>query len=514
MTTRPHAFRQYQRSMAPFSRDVVGVPLYPYQVEWADYALQVVAERRNETVCVEMPRQSGKNETSAQLETALLARSGRAGGDIVKCAPTFKPQIVNSKARFAARSTQALQRLPFLKFKPSMGYIYQCGLASIQFLSAEKNASVVGATASLLLEVDEAQDVDRTVFNKNFSPMRASTGAPVVAYGTTWTDDTLLEEFKRSVEEGRTPGKVFRVLPEIVADANPAYGDFVDAEVKRLGRDHPLIRTQYFLEALPQAGRMLKPDQLRSLAGEHKRQEKRAGEAQIVAGLDFAGADEVAGELVSLGTGGRDSVALTIAAVEWATVAEGLIVPHARILDRYEWTNVNPVTLHSALYDILQNRWRVDRVHCDDTGVGAASTAFLAGALNKHSERVIGVTFDGAWNAHTRLAFQYIAAVLGMRLKDYTPGFDPVEVATTEAPDRDDVTRHAWWQRAHAKLDGRPGQRVKAYVPENEGHDDLLLSELLMMDAAYNAGRPQMITTGQVDFYGNPNQQRLDLFSL
>lgn len=499
-----NAFRRYQQNMTLFSRDIIGLGLHSYQSEWADYILRMIADRRSETVTIEMPRQSGKNETSAQLEVALLAVNGRRGGDIVKCAPTWKPQTVNSKLRFDARAKMAERRLPFLDFKPSMGYIYRCGRASIQFLSADPAASVVGATASMLLEVDEAQDVDRTKFNRDFSPMRASTGAPLVAYGTTWTDDTLLEEFKRSVEEGRSRGQNFRILPETVAEANPAYGDFVDSEVKRLGRDHPLIRTQYFLEPLAQAGRMLKPDQLRLMVGEHKRQIQRQGEPQIVAGIDFAGADELAGGLISLGTGsGRDSVALTIAAVEWALIAEGLLVPLVRILDRYEWTNVNPVTLHTALYDLLQNKWKVDRIHCDATGVGAASTAFLAEALNKHGrERVTAITFDGAWQTHTRLAFQYLAAVLGSRLKDYQPGFDVVEVGTAEAPDSAGVTRHAWWQRAHAKLDGKPGQRVRAYVPESEGHDDLLLSELLMLDAAYQVGQPQRVQTGKVDFYG------------
>lgn len=514
LMNRPDAFRNYQRNIGPYSRDIVGLPLYPYQCEWADYVLGVVADHRSETVCVEMPRQSGKNETSAQLETAILAKHGRVGGSLVKCAPTWKPQIVNSKLRFDERSKAVMRRLPFLKFKPSMGYIYQCGAAQIQFLSADPHASVVGATASLLMEVDEAQDVDPAKFNKDFSPMRASTGAPIVAYGTTWTDATLLETFKADVQEGRAAGRVFRVLPEVVSDANPAYGDFVDAEVRRLGRDHPLVKTQYFLEALPSAGRMLKPDHLALMLGTHKRAEQRTAQRQIVAGIDFAGADEVAGELVSLASASaRDSVAVTVGAVEWLTVAEGLTVPRVEILARYEWTNVNPVTIHTALYELLANKWKVNKVHCDATGIGSASTAFLQSALDKHGDgRVTGVTFDGAWTSHTRLAFQYLACIYGARIVDYQAGFDPLAVAGQETPDRADVDRHAWWQRGHARLEAKPGQKVRAYVAESEGHDDLLYSELLMVDAAYNVGSPQVITSGQVDFYQHGTEQRFDLF--
>jgi hypothetical protein len=70
-------------------------------------------------------------------------------------------------------------------------------------------------------------------------------------------------------------------------------------------------------------------------------------------------------------------------------------------------------------------------------------------------------------------------------------GFDILQVATSDAPDPHDVDKHAWWQRGHARLMAKPNQRVKAYVPSNEGHDDMLLSELLMVDAAYAAGVPQ-----------------------
>lgn len=511
---RADAFRTYQRSMGAFSRDVVGLALYDYEVEWADYAVEVVSEGRTEVIVVEMPRQSGKNETSAQVETAILAKFARRGGNIVKCAPTWKPQIVNSKERFAARAEMVRRRLPFLDFKPSQGYKYKCGLAGISFLSADPNASVVGDTASLLLEVDEAQDIQQDKFNKDFAPMRASTGAPVILYGTTWTDDTLLEQFKRAIQEGRVAGKAFRVTPEVVGESNPRYWDFVEAEIARLGsRDHPFIRTQYFLEPLATAGRMLKREQLELMMGSHSRQTQRGSEAQIVAGLDFAGADEAA-TMVSLGgSSSRDSVALTIGAVEWQTVtlsqaaSDGkntLMVPRVRILCRYEWVNVNPVTLHSALYELLAVRWKANRIHCDATGIGATSTAFLASAINKPGRDIVeGKTFDGAWSTHTELAFQYLATVLGGRIQDYAAqGFDPIATAGAESVEVQDVDRHGWWQRGHAKLEARPGQKVRAYVPSNEGHDDLLTSELLMVDAAYNVGKPQVMKSGAVNFYG------------
>lgn len=498
------AFRTYQSDMAAASRDLIRLPLYHYQVAWANYVLEVVRERRTEIVVVEMSRQSGKNETSAQIEVMTLASHGRVGGSIVKTAPTWIPQIDNSKTRFETRAAAVKERLPFLEFKPREGYKYRCGRAEIAFLSAQPKANVVGATASLMMEIDEAQDTDPDKFNKDFSPMRASTGAPLVAYGTTWTDSTLLENFKTAIQEGGAAGRIYRITPDIIGESNPKYWAFVESEIARLGsRDHPYIKTQYFLEPLATAGRMLKADHLELMVGAHPRQATRTNEAQIVAGLDFAGADETP-TMISLGSpSGRDSVALSIGSVEWLKLAAGLEVPFVRILARYEWTNVNPVTLHTVLYDLLAQTWKADRVHCDATGIGATSTAFLASAINKNNrERVHAINFDGAWKTHTELAFQYLASVMSGRLKDYLPsGFDPIKIASTDRFDAQSVNEHGWWQRGHAKLEARPGQRVRAYVPSNEGHDDILTSELLMVDAAYQVGQPQRMRSGSVNFY-------------
>lgn len=500
---RAEAFAAIQTSQARFSEHVLGMPLYNYQQRWAQHVVDVARSRQPFTTIVEMSRQSGKNETSAHIEVQLLATHGRKGGAIVKCAPTWKPQIVNSKLRFDARSKKALERLPFLEFRPSQGYIYRCHEAQIQFLSAQLGASVVGATASLLLEVDEAQDVSKEKYDKDFAPMRASTGAPVAFYGTTWTDDTLLEREKRAVQDGRVPGLIFRVLPEEIALENEAYGAFVDAEVRRLGREHPLIKTQYFLEPMPGVGRMLSQQALRLMVGSHKRQDKRTDERQIVAGLDFAGADEDAGNLEALISGSsRDSVALTIGSVDMMQIAEGIHEPMVKVLDRYEWVNQEPTSLHSALYDILNNRWKVDRVHCDATGVGATPTAFLAKAMNRPSrERVVAITFDSNWNAHSDLAFQFLAMCNGARYREFAPGFDPLEAAAHEYPDAKDPFRHAWWQLGHAKLEARPSRRVRAFVPDSEGHDDLLVSAMLMADAAYKIGKVRTMESKQVDFY-------------
>ena len=58
-------------------------------------------------------------------------------------------------------------------------YIVELGAARALFFSADPGAQVVGGTASLLLECDEAQDVRETKWDKDFEPMAASTNATV-----------------------------------------------------------------------------------------------------------------------------------------------------------------------------------------------------------------------------------------------------------------------------------------------------------------------------------------------
>ena len=51
------------------------------------------------TFSVEIARQGGKNELSAHLEVLLLTMFMAAGGNAIKCSPTFKPQTIISMSR-------------------------------------------------------------------------------------------------------------------------------------------------------------------------------------------------------------------------------------------------------------------------------------------------------------------------------------------------------------------------------------------------------------------------------
>src|SRR5690349_2439917 len=87
------------QDIGSFATALTGRALRPYQLLAARAILESILAREGRTFTVMMGRQMGKNELSAYLEAYLLYTHRVAGGTIVKAAPTFKPQLINSKMR-------------------------------------------------------------------------------------------------------------------------------------------------------------------------------------------------------------------------------------------------------------------------------------------------------------------------------------------------------------------------------------------------------------------------------
>src|SRR5262249_48851990 len=108
-----------------------------------------------------------------------------------------------------------------------------------------------GAPASILLEVDEAQDVPEEKYDRDFAPMAASTNAVRVFYGTAGRDDDLLQRIKAAnLEAAQRDGaqRHFEYAWWVIAEHNRAYGEFVESERERLGATHPTFQSQYELK--------------------------------------------------------------------------------------------------------------------------------------------------------------------------------------------------------------------------------------------------------------------------
>ena len=284
-----------------------------------------------------MSRQSGKNELSAQLEAYLLNLYRRAGGGIVKGSPTFKPQTINSILRLTDRLTN---RWNAREFRRREGYIVELGKARAFFFSAEPSANVVGATASLLLEADEAQDIAQAKWDKDFTPMGASTNVTTVFYGTAWTSNTFLAQtmdFLKREEARDGTRRVFQVTADEVGREVPAYADFVASQVARLGRNHPLIRTQFYLETIDGTGGLFPPARRALMRGNHARRTEPAPGRRYAILIDVAGEDETEGDSLErqmLANPRRDATAVTVVDVELVQNALGARERRYAVVDR------------------------------------------------------------------------------------------------------------------------------------------------------------------------------------
>jgi hypothetical protein len=441
---------------------IARVRLRPYQVEVARAVLGSVFNHRGLTISVEMARQGGKNELSAQIEAFLLVANMLRAVDNVKCAPTFEPQCRISLRRLWTRLGDfGLAAIATRQ----QGRFVTVGKARQLFLSAEPGSNVVGHTAHLLLEVDEAQDVDAEKFDKQFRPMAASTGATTVLYGTAWDDRTLLERTKQAnLEAERRDGlrRHFQYDWQRIARHNLAYARFVESERRRLGENHPLFLTQYLLQPISGGGRLFSRGQLAQLQGDHARQSQPLPGETYVAGLDVAGQD-----LTDVTNPHRDATVLTIARVLHPPRSSLVQEPRLEVVEHYAWTGEPHDSLFERLADLLGRLWRVRRLVVDATGLGETLARLLASALGESVVRPFRFTAD----SKSRLGFNLLAAVNGGRLRTY-------------AADGSDEYAEFWRQAELARVAYRANQTMNFFVDPADGHDDYLMSLALALEAS------------------------------
>jgi len=239
------------------------IQLRPYQVQIAHAVKDSIIHNLSLTFVVILPRQSGKNELQAHIFAWAMYRYAHAGGRIVSVSPTFKPQTQLCMDRVKASLNACVGSRGL--WKSSKGYSYQLGNAQLQFFSGEPRANVLGATADLLLSVDEAQSVSMAKFDKDFDPMTASTNATRIFWGTAWTSDTLLERERRfALQAQQADGiqRLFYFTADDVRGLVPAYGRKVDNFILAMGRNHPIVRSQYFCEIIDSQSGMFTPARL------------------------------------------------------------------------------------------------------------------------------------------------------------------------------------------------------------------------------------------------------------
>jgi hypothetical protein len=400
------------------------ITLRPYQQLAVRAVIESVRQASGLSLVWIFPRQSGKDEALALLMAYLLTFCSRVGGEMVFMNPTFSPQTETSMRRLEARlSTSGLTRGRWAR---KDGYIYCMENAFCTYLSADPGANIVGATANRLLVVNEAQAISTFKYDKDIEPMVASAHATRLFSGTRWTGDTLLErEFQQAKEAQAGDGqrRVFFFTADDVRQSLPAYGESVDAAVARLGRQHPLVKTQYFCETIAAEIGMFPPGRQALMQGTHSARTAPEPDKTYAFLIDVAGQDESAAPALEHGYSGdddrrgrdRDSTNLKIVEVDRSTLAR-LGKPGYLTVFRKEWNGTKIVTVFEALRAFVQT-WKPLRVVIDATGVGEGLWSMLDNAFG--AEVVFPVKFTA--KLKSELGYGFIGMIESGRYREYHP---------------------------------------------------------------------------------------------
>lgn len=458
-----------------------------YQLDAANPIVDRVLRNRGGQFAIVFSRQAGKDELLAQLVAYLLALHRRSGGSIVLAAPTFRPQAALMRDRLLDRLTGSPLKT-YVRVKD--GYAVQVGQATARFLSASPQANARGQTADLLLVANEAQDIAPDVWDAVFDPMAASTNATTLFLGTVWSRQSLLARQMRHFEDlarhDHQP-RIWKVTWEQVAAELPAYGERVEARIAQFGRDHPFIRTEYFLEELDNADGLFSEHRLAQLQGDHPRRHRAEPGKRYALLIDVAGEEERSAAVDPFtGSSRRDSTAVTVVEIDLPPGASRDARPIYRVVDRMAWTGERLTGVHQRIVDLARGVWRASAVVIDATGIGAGVASFLAASLAKPPAiKVIPFIFTST--SKSRLGWDLLALIDHGRLKEYAGD------AATSTPEAQ-LTAAFWAQMRAVTYETLPGlgNRMRWAVPDGKGHDDLVMSLALVSELEGIDWRPRV----------------------
>ena len=486
-----------------FSRLVIRLPLRPYQLKPILAVLDSILQQHGHEFLVVFPRQSGKNEAAAQLETYLLNIFQRVGGNIIHAA------IGDASGMAATRLEERLEN-PWnanrwtKKARPNR----RCfGNAAVLFLSSHPSASTRGQTAHWLIVIDEAQDQVGPHIEAVFTPMRAANNATALYLGTVkLTTDFLWQKKVELTRKQAADGiqRVFMVSPDQVTADNPPYGAFLASQIATHGRHHPIVASEYFLEPIDGTGGLFDARRRSLMTGSHLQQAAPSPGTLYVATLDVAGQDEAATDpLAQLAQPGRDYTVGTIFEVHLPPKTALRRFPIYRAVDVFidhggrhfeEVPGQPPLVPRLAAW--LES-WNIAHLVADESGVGQGVTSWLSAAFGPHL--VTGYNFAGT-GKKAALGSAFLALIETGRFHYWTgdqdqplsPGWwfwTQCQACTYELPPDGRFDRDLRWSvPANARIDTPTGPQLI--------HDDRLISAALIahLDTLYRDGT---LTIGQ-----------------
>lgn len=482
-------------SVRLFSRLIIQVPLREYQVEAVNAVVDSCLHQKGLEFLWVFPRQSGKDEAVGQAVVFLLTLFQRVEAGIVHVYPTSNQLSVGVTRLENRLNNRWLKGLWWSRSKPIRRGV---GRAQCAFFSGHPLARAEGATANLLLIVNEVQDCPEQIIERRFTPMRASANATALYVGTVRTTADYLWRIKTRLERLEAEDgirRVFMIGPEAVGRENPAYGEFVARQVRLKGRHHPTVRTEFFNEPVD-VGSGLFPERRRALMrGKHRRLSGPVEGEIYLALIDVGGQDEAATTaFAELENPRRDYTVCTMARVVRGGNRVGPVYQVVDVVADQGSRHFQDAPGQPSLFNRLMaylRLWEPAAVICDATGVGQG----IADALTSGYKRpVFGFDFGGGRKA--RLGNDFLSVIETGRFQyfhdphQFETGSDEwffflqCEHCGYELAEGVPIERGLRW--------GVP-ERAKVQMPDGQMllvHDDRLLSAALIAEAdrLYRAG--------------------------
>jgi hypothetical protein len=351
------------------------------------------------SLVIRSARQTMKNDVDATVICRMLHRYRKEGGIVIRTAPSYSPQLLNSRRRIEWMISRDLLFNASGEPHWRYGHMLCHDKVEVHLLSGSRGGNPEGATASLLLSVDEAHRFDRGVFEDRFGPMVAIHNAPTVMYGIAADRaDLLYEHLIANLKEAgdpeyETPGGRLIDLPtvqqypaEVWCDLLPTYRQHVDIRERRLGADHPSVLTNYHLMDIEALGSLFSAGQQTSLTVGQDPRGLVGGRYETVALVDLAGEVEDAAEVPG-GHGDiharNDACAVLIFAVD--RVRTKFDWPACSLIDMAWWVGLpleggNGVAEFDSVkgrLDEILGRYRPSTVVVDARGVGYGTARWI-----------------------------------------------------------------------------------------------------------------------------------------